>query len=409
MTGRKWSGFGMALLFVILLFSFANPASAAGSVTAGSVNGTSGSTSLVPLTLAGADPMFRLDLTLSYDPTVCTAVDVLPGDFTSNTTLTRALDRGEVRLALESSDGIGGDGVLAWIRFRILASKGSTKIRILSARSTTPLEKIDGALSIIPGITFSRTTGGRQRVSVDLQGSRASITGNEITFSQGGMQIFLRTEGIGSTATFASGLVHNVTMTSPPATVLLPAGTAKGAFALTFPEYPSEGTLLLVLFPTPSPGFQEVLDRTAAASNLNITAVLLTANSSVHGVSASPPVNFTFILPSGLAPASTETYRLATRKGDNPVSLLVPSYFDAGDGTLQITATFSRVPAELALLTVKEGVPPASPIAPYTAGSILSPGAESAGGNIWVGMLLMFFLVAMVVVAVLYVHRKRGG
>jgi hypothetical protein len=394
----------------ILLILLSLPVLAtAGSVTAGSVNGTSGSTTLVPIILADANPMYRLDLTLSYDPKICTAVDVLPGDFTLNTTLTSALDRGEIRVTLTSLDGIGGDGVLAWIRFRVLAPSGSSTIRVLSARSTPPLEKRDGTLSIIPGIAFSRTSEGRQRVTVDLGESEASITGDTITFSDGGMQIRIRTEGIGATSTLASGLVHNVTMTSPSAALALDSGTVEGSYALVFSEYPSEGTFFLSLSTAPSPTFQDAIREATDASKLNLTALSFVAKSSVHGVSVSGPVTFSFTLPSKLAPGVNQTYRLATREGEGLMSLRAQTYTDSGEGTLSIVATLPRFPSELALLTVKEGPRPAMVTSTYTQGSILSSGTESAGGSIWVGMITFFFLVAIVVVAVLFVHRQRGG
>jgi hypothetical protein len=398
----------VSVLFCLIILALPVLATA-GSVTVGSANATSGSTSLVPIILEDADPMFHLDLTLSYDPKVCTAVDVLPGDFSTNTTLTPALDRGEVRIDLESPDGIGGNGVLAWVRFRILASEGSSNIRVLSARSTIPLERSDGALMIIPGIAFSRTAEGRQRVTLDMQESAAQILGDTISFSDGDTQILIRTEGIGATSRIASGLVHNVTMTSPMTMATLPSGTATGRFALTFPEYPSEGSLLLVLSPAPSPVFRNGIQQTTNASKLNLTAISFVAKPTLHGVSSSGPVTFSFTLPPGLAPRSNETYRLAIREGTSPVSLFSPSFMVSDDGDLRVEGGVSRFPSELALLTVKESPRAAVVTTTYRSGPILSPGTESVGGNIWIGMITMFFLVAIVVGAVFYVHRRRGG
>jgi hypothetical protein len=367
----------VAPFFLLILFLPIH--AVAGSVTAGSVNGTTGSTSLVPLILMDADPMYRLDLTLSYDPKICTAVDVLPGDFTVNTTLTSALDRGEVRAALVSPDGIGGDGVLIWVRFRALASEGSSNIQVLSARSTVPLERIDGVLTIIPGIAFSRTAEGRQRVTVEMQGSAARILGDTISLSDGDMQILIRTEGIGATSRIASGLVHNVTMTSPKTRVTLPSGTVMGLFALTFPEYPSEGSLLLDLSPAPSSAFHNAIRQATNASRLNLTAVSFVARPTLHGVSSSGPVMFSFTLPHGFAPHTNETYRLAVREAAGSVSLLSPSFTVSDDGDLRVEAQVSRFPSELALLTVKESPRAAVVTTTYKSGSILSTGAESPG------------------------------
>jgi hypothetical protein len=372
------------------------------------VNGTSGSTSLVPLILTEADPMNRLDLTLAFDPKICTAEGVVLGDFTKNVTLTPALDRSEVRIALASPDGFGGSGVLAWVRLRVLASSGSSKIQVLSARSSVPLQKIDGRLAIIPGIAFSRMADGRQRVTVARQASAALVSGDTISFSDGGMQILIHTDGIGATDTIASGLVHNVTMTSPPATVTLDSGTVEGSFTLTLPEYPSEGSLSLALSPTPSLAFNEAVGRTVTASRLNLTAVTFSATPSVHGIGTTGPVRFSFRLPPPLTPGVNETFRLAQQEGEGAVTLTTPTLV-SDDGTLRIAAVLSRVPDELALLTVKE-VPRQGPVTvTYTKGSILSGGAESAGGGIWGAMIMMFFLIAIVVIGIFYVYRKRGG
>jgi hypothetical protein len=399
---RLFAFFLLCVLFIPVLAT-------AGSVTAGDMEGTSGSNTLVPLLLADADPMNHLDLTLSYDPKVCTALDVLPGDFTVNTTLTSALDRGEVRVALESTDGIGGEGVLAWIRFKVLASRGSSALRILSARSSTPLVKIDGRLTIIPGISFSRTVEGRQRVSVETRGSAATIEDTTISFFQGGMQILIRTEGIGRTAIFATGLVQNVTMICPSATATLSSGAIEGSYALTFPEYPSEGSLHLLLSSIPSSDFQDALVRSASGSNLNITVTHIVATPSLHGIAPTTPVIFSFTFPSTLLPGSNETFRLASREGNGPVTLIRPDFANSGDGKVYLQATISHLPSEIALLAVKEGPRSATTAARGTSGSILSIGTEAASGNIWGGMIMIFFLVAVVVIAVFYIHRRRSG
>jgi uncharacterized membrane protein len=58
---------------------------------------------------------------------------------------------------------------------------------------------------------------------------------------------------------------------------------------------------------------------------------------------------------------------------------------------------------------VKEGPRSATTAARGTSGSILSIGTEAASGNIWGGMIMIFFLVAVVVIAVFYIHRRRSG
>ncbi|MDD1678670.1 MAG: cohesin domain-containing protein [Methanomicrobiales archaeon] len=139
--------------------------------------------------------MYRLDLTLSYDPGLCTAVNVLPGDFAGNTTLNPALDRGEVRLTVVSADGIGGNGIVAWVRFRVLASSGSSALRLLSARTNHPPPKGGWRIGVILGVSFSKTAEGRQRISVDTRNTSASIEDNSVSFSQREMTILFRLKG----------------------------------------------------------------------------------------------------------------------------------------------------------------------------------------------------------------------
>ncbi len=392
---------------LIILVSVIPALVGAGSVMTGSVNGTSGSTLLVPVILANADPMFRIDLTLSYDPTLCTAMDVLPGDF-SNTTLTPALDRGQVRVALESTDGFGREGVLAWVRFRILASGGSSKIRVLSARSSTTLTKVDGTLAVIPGVSFSRTGDNRQRVTVHTDLSTVQISGDTLTFSDGGMQILISTDGIGASSSIATGLVRSATLTSPTADVVLPQGTVTGTFSSKFSEYPSEARLILSLTKNPSLTFNESLAQEAVTSGFRVTGVVFSANSSLHGAVPGDPVMYSFRLPSGLTPTGNDSFRLALRQGKG-VRLLSPIITDSGEGILYVNTTVSLVSTELALILVKEIPRPVSVSTTYSSGSILSSGAESGGGNIWGAMILTFFLIAFVVIAVFYVHRKRGS
>ncbi|MDD1675618.1 MAG: hypothetical protein LUQ17_02905 [Methanomicrobiales archaeon] len=394
----------------ILIILFLPSLATAGMVTAGSVTGTAGSTVLVPLYLSDGDPVNRIDLTLSYDPKICTAVAVLPGDFTTNTTLEPALDRGEVRITLASSDGISGDGILAWIRFKILATSGSSSLRLLSARSGAVLGKEDGIFTVIPGISFSRTAEGRQRVTVDTGRSAAIISDSAISFSQGAMEVRIQTEGIGSTATFSTGLVQNATVKSSPTTSTLSFGQVKASCALIFPEYLSEVFLALDISETVTPAFQDAIVKSSAASGLNTTSLSFMATSVFYGAATTDLVTVTVTIPSSHMPEGNESFRIASRDSAGTVVLIRPEITDAGDGTSVIQVRFNWLPDSIALITVREVPHPAFPsVATTHSGSILSPGTEAASGNIWTGMIMMFFLIAIVVGAVFFVHRKRGG
>jgi hypothetical protein len=86
-----------------------------------------GSEVQIPLTLKGVDKIIgNMDLTLSYDPTVLEAVEVLKGSLTSNSIFESAISRGTIRIALADSNGFSGDGSVAYVRFNVIGAKGSS-------------------------------------------------------------------------------------------------------------------------------------------------------------------------------------------------------------------------------------------------------------------------------------------
>ncbi len=206
----------------------------------------------------------------------------------------------------------------------------------------------------------------------------------------------------------ATGLVHNVTLTSPMATLAVDYGTVESMVAVTLPEYPSEGMLRLSLANAPSSAFRTGILAAANASHLNISAIAFAAEMSIHGIDGSPPLVFSAVVPPTLALHRNESWRLAMRDGGGPVTLLSPSFQAIENGTL-LKAHLPRLPSELTVLTVQEVSRSTVVTTTYRSGSVLSPGAESAGGSIWVGMITMFLLIAIVVVAIFYVHRRRDG
>lgn len=75
-------------------------------------------------------PVYSLDLTLSYDPTVASAVDVQPGPLAGNMMNSANLGRpGEVLLAMAGAAPVSGSGELARVAFQVASpSAGSTAL-----------------------------------------------------------------------------------------------------------------------------------------------------------------------------------------------------------------------------------------------------------------------------------------
>jgi hypothetical protein len=93
-----------------------------------------GSTVQIPLTLTGAtDNIGNMDITLSYDSSVLDATEVIKGGLTTTSLFDYNILDGTVKISLADEQGFSGDGSIAYVRFTVIGSEGSSSpLRIVS-------------------------------------------------------------------------------------------------------------------------------------------------------------------------------------------------------------------------------------------------------------------------------------
>ena len=103
-------------------------ASAAGlTVSVSDTTGAKGSTVEVPIILEGATEVGSMDIVLTYDADVLSAVDVEAGTLGKNALIeSNTVRDGEVIIALADSSGINGDGAVASVAFEVIGGAGTT-------------------------------------------------------------------------------------------------------------------------------------------------------------------------------------------------------------------------------------------------------------------------------------------
>lgn len=385
-----------------------------------SAEGTSGSIARVPLSLYGiTEPVGELTLTFAYNPAFLSAIDVIKGGTGVNTTLAVAMDRGIIDLTIADPEGIS-EGTVAFVRFTVLATSGSSPLRIthLAAKSAATrapffLPRHEGTFTIIPGVSFSTTAAG-QRIAVDptLAGTAVTVRGNTISFERDNLWFTCVTGGLAEGAGRKTGIVQQVSVISPPFVENLSYGQVTEQFTFTTPTYSSEGQLRADLEEVVTPPLRESIIRAGERSRLNISRVLFTTRITMEGFPATGPVNGTFTLPASLLPpSSNEGLRIGHLKDDGTMEFTQPLVDQgAGHDTLILSTPLKQGYPTLGVVIASEVArPPVTAIPRTTSGTIFSEGGEVAGGSIWAGMFLIFFLVVVVVIGVFYVHRRRGG
>jgi hypothetical protein len=92
------------------------------------------STVQIPLTLTGAtDNIGNMDITLSYDSSVLEATEVIKGGLTTTSLFDYNILDGTVKISLADEQGFSGDGSIAYVRFTVIGSEGSSSpLRIVS-------------------------------------------------------------------------------------------------------------------------------------------------------------------------------------------------------------------------------------------------------------------------------------
>lgn len=88
-------------------------------------NRPSGTEIQIPLVLNGIpEQVGNLDLTLTYDPSVLEAIDVIGGSLTINSIMEYNITPGNIRIALADGEGFLGDGSVVYVRFNVIGSEG---------------------------------------------------------------------------------------------------------------------------------------------------------------------------------------------------------------------------------------------------------------------------------------------
>jgi len=96
-----------------------------------------GSEVLIPLTLNGiGETIGNIDLALTYDAGVLEATEVLLGGLTNGSVFDYAIAPGSIRVALADGEGFSGDGSVAYVRFNVIGTEGSSSpLAIASAEA----------------------------------------------------------------------------------------------------------------------------------------------------------------------------------------------------------------------------------------------------------------------------------
>jgi hypothetical protein len=132
----------LALLFCCL---FASPVSAAAlTVSAGTVNGGPGSTVTIPVNVENAKDLGSMDIVISYDPSVLSAVSVDKGSLNKGMISSTTDMPGIISLGIVDADGINGNGAVAEITMKVTGADGASSTlsidRVLAYDARTHLD-----------------------------------------------------------------------------------------------------------------------------------------------------------------------------------------------------------------------------------------------------------------------------
>jgi len=109
---------------------------------------SSGSTVQIPLTLKGVtEKIGNMDITLSYDPSVLEATEVIKGGLTTTSLFEyNLIDWDTIKISLADKAGFSGDGSIAYVKFNVIGYDGSVsplEIVSLSANRAADLAAMD--------------------------------------------------------------------------------------------------------------------------------------------------------------------------------------------------------------------------------------------------------------------------
>jgi len=88
---------------------------------------SSGSIVQIPLTLRGLkEKIGNMDITLSYDPSVLDAKEVIKGSLTTKALFDYNILDGTIKISLADEEGFSGDGSIAHVKFNVIGAEGSS-------------------------------------------------------------------------------------------------------------------------------------------------------------------------------------------------------------------------------------------------------------------------------------------
>jgi hypothetical protein len=104
-----------------------------------------------------------MDLTLQYDPAVLDAREVIKGPLTQSDIFDYNIVSGTIKVSFASTEGFGGNGVIAYVKFNVIGAAGSSsplKIANVSANNANDLQATtisakDGLFKVITTATGS--------------------------------------------------------------------------------------------------------------------------------------------------------------------------------------------------------------------------------------------------------------
>ena len=140
-------------IVVILLASLLLAGSASAfTVNAGDASGAQGSTVQLAITFEGASNVGSMDLVLTYDPAVATAVGVDTGPLARNAYLeSNTAKPAEVTIGLADSGGITGNGEVLTVSFLLTGGVGSQSPVTVQEATVHTVELVEVATMIDHG------------------------------------------------------------------------------------------------------------------------------------------------------------------------------------------------------------------------------------------------------------------
>jgi len=112
------------------------------------------STVQMPIKIINAENIGNMNITLTYDSSVLSALSLASGDITSDSQFVHNIQPGMINISLVDDNGINGNGSIAIITFNVIGEEGGTTSLVLSADANDmedaaiDMETMNGMFSI---------------------------------------------------------------------------------------------------------------------------------------------------------------------------------------------------------------------------------------------------------------------